>query len=181
MDALKAEGVNAAMVYTGQTGAVQTGGYGFIFDSTLNDFVAGEMEKAIVDCYNEQNPDVILLEGQAALFNPSGPCGSEYLISANAKHVILQHAPARLYYEGWEHLELKIQPIEKTIQLIELYDSKVIGICLNGGPDDHSPALSKEEMNDFKTTYQQQFEVPVINPLKDDLKEMLSVIRKIIN
>ena len=35
------------MIYTGQTGWLQGGEYGFIFDSTLNDFVSGELENAI--------------------------------------------------------------------------------------------------------------------------------------
>ena len=58
------------MIYTGQTGWLQGGKYGFIFDSTLNDFVSGELEHAILTCYEETNPDVILIEGQSALRNP---------------------------------------------------------------------------------------------------------------
>ena len=181
MDVLKADGVNAAMIYTGQTGALQTGGHGFIFDSTLNDFVSGELESAIVDCFQKRNPDVILLEGQASLFNPSGPCGSEYLISANAKKVILQHAPGRLYFDGWEHLELKIPPIEKTIRLIEMYDSEVIGIALNDSVDKHSPALSTAEMDRFKAAYETQFKVPVLNPLKGDLVPLIRAIKSCLN
>jgi uncharacterized NAD-dependent epimerase/dehydratase family protein len=80
-----AEGLKAEMIYTGQTGWLQGGQYGFIFDSTLNDFVSGELEHAIVSCWKETNPAMIFLEGQSSLRNPSGPCGIELLISGNAK------------------------------------------------------------------------------------------------
>ena len=96
MESLRRRGKQAEMIYTGQTGWMQGSPYGFIFDSTVNDFIGGELEKAVLTCAREAKPDYILLEGQSALRNPSGPCGSEYLLSANAKGVILQHAPGLL-------------------------------------------------------------------------------------
>ena len=61
--ACNAEGMKAEMIYTGQTGWLQGGKYGFIFDSTLNDFVSGELEHAIVSCWKDTNPDILFLEG----------------------------------------------------------------------------------------------------------------------
>ena len=81
--ACKKHDINAQMIYTGQTGWLQGGQYGFVFDSTLNDFISGELEHAIITCNKETSPDLILLEGQSALRNPSGPCGSELLVSGN--------------------------------------------------------------------------------------------------
>ena len=66
VDALVSKGYSAEMIYTGQTGWMQGWDHGFIFDSTLNDFVSGELEKAVVGCYKEKGPDLILIEGQAA-------------------------------------------------------------------------------------------------------------------
>ena len=43
------------MIYTGQTGKLQGGHYGFILDSTLNDFVSGELESAVMLC-EEKTP-----------------------------------------------------------------------------------------------------------------------------
>lgn len=40
----RANGLKAEMIFTGQTGWLQGGKYGFIFDSTLNDFVSGELK-----------------------------------------------------------------------------------------------------------------------------------------
>ncbi|MEM1407614.1 MAG: DUF1611 domain-containing protein, partial [Bacteroidota bacterium] len=92
---LRAAGYNAHMIYTGQTGWLQGTKYGFIFDSTPNDFISGELEHAILNCWKNENPDIIILEGQSSLRNPSGPCGSEYIISAELDGVILQHDPTR--------------------------------------------------------------------------------------
>ena len=63
--------------------------HGFLFDSVPNDFVAGELEHAIVSCATELDPDLIVLEGQSSLRNPSGPAGSEFLLSAGARGVSL--------------------------------------------------------------------------------------------
>ncbi len=92
--ALVKEGKKAEMIYTGQTGWLQGGKYGFIFDATLNDFISGEIESSLIECYEKENPDFLIIEGQSALRNPSGPCGSEFIVSGNLEGVILQHAPS---------------------------------------------------------------------------------------
>ena len=81
-------GIRTELVFTGQTGWMQGAPFGFIFDSIPNDFVSGELERAILDCVREDAPDVLFLEGQSALRNPSGPCGSELILSGAARGVI---------------------------------------------------------------------------------------------
>src|SRR6476659_3555311 len=113
------------MIYTCQTGWLQGGRYGFIFDSTLNDFISGEIEHAIVSCWKETAPEIILVEGQSALRNPSGPCGSELLVSGNAKYTILVYAPKRKYFEhdpAWG----EIPTVQSEIDLVAMYGSRVI-------------------------------------------------------
>lgn len=171
VEAAQEKGVNASMVFTGQTGWLQGKGHGFIFDSTVNDFVSGELENAIVSAYNADKPDMIFLEGQASLLNPSGPCGSEYLVSGNAKKVILQHAPQRTHYKGWESHDLKIPPIQRTIDLIKLYGSEVIAITLN------TAGLTDTEIVRYKNKYGNELRIPVLNPLKDDLSELIELCK----
>ena len=118
---LQMNNVKSDMIYTGQTGWMQGWEYGFIFDSTLNDFVSGELERAIYECYISKKPEYILIEGQAALRNPSGPCGSEFLISANVDGVILQHSPKRMFYDGWEHVNAVMPSLDSEIKLIHSY------------------------------------------------------------
>ncbi|SKB92286.1 DUF1611 domain-containing protein [Daejeonella lutea] len=165
--------IHAEMIYTGQTGWLQGGKYGFVFDSTLNDFVGGEMEHAILSCAKEANPDVILIEGQAALRNPSGPCGSEMLISGNAKYVVLVHAPKRKYYEhepSWG----AIPDLESEIELIRLYGSKVIAIALN------TEDCSREEALDFKNKFHGRYNLPVMLPLEEGCDDLIPLIKELL-
>ena len=165
--------IHAEMIYTGQTGWLQGGKYGFVFDSTLNDFVGGEMEHAILSCAKETNPDVILIEGQAALRNPSGPCGSEMLISGNAKHVILVHAPKREYYEH-EPTWGVIPDLESEIELIRLYGSSVIAIALN------TEDCTDDEAIAFKKQFSEKYKLPVILPLEEGCDAVIPIIKELI-
>jgi uncharacterized NAD-dependent epimerase/dehydratase family protein len=166
-------GINAQMIYTGQTGWLQGGQYGFIFDSTLNDFIAGELEHAIVSCYKETNADVILIEGQSALRNPSGPCGSELLISGNAKHVILVHAPKRKYYDDiaeWGN----IHSLTSEIELIKMYGSAVIAIAIN------TEHCTTEEAVAFQKLHEEELNLPVLLPLQQGVEKIIPKIRSLI-
>ncbi len=167
-------GINAQMVYTGQTGWLQGGQYGFIFDSTLNDFISGELEHAIVSCWKETKADLILIEGQSALRNPSGPCGSELLVSGNAMHVILVHAPKRKYYD---HLKEwgAIHALGSEIELIKLYGSKVIAVALN------TEGCTEEEALGFQNKFESELQLPVLLPLQQGLERVVPVIKSLIN
>lgn len=171
--ACQAAGMNAQMIYTGQTGWLQGGQYGFIFDSTLNDFISGELEHALVSCWKETDADVLLIEGQAALRNPSGPCGSELLVSGNAKQVILVHAPKRQYYD---HLPEwgSIHSVKSEIELIKMYGSQVIALALN------TEDCTLEEALDFQTAYEASLQIPVLLPLQQGVEAVVPVIQSLI-
>ena len=125
-------GSRAAMIYTGQTGWLQGTRHGLILDATPNDFVCGELERAVLECAREESPDVILIEGQSSLRNPSGPCGAELLLGAGATAVILQHAPGRRYFAGLEESEVEIPSCEDEIALIERLGGEVLAVTLSG-------------------------------------------------
>ncbi len=174
VQACQAAGIRAQMIFTGQTGWLQGGKYGFIFDSTLNDFISGELEHAIVSCWRETRADVIFLEGQSALRNPSGPCGSELLVSGNAKYAILVHAPKRKYYEDEPHWG-EIPTLESEVALIKLYGSKVIALALN------TSGCSLEEAFAFQKEYEERLGVPVLLPLEEGVEKVVPVIRRIVS
>lgn len=167
-------GMNAQMIYTGQTGWLQGGKYGFIFDSTLNDFISGELEHAIVSCYRETQPDFILIEGQSALRNPSGPCGAEMLVSGNARNVILVHAPKRQWYE---HLPAwgSIPDPASEIALIRHYGSRVIALALN------TEGCTWEEARTFREQFELELGIPVLLPLEEGVDAVIPVIQQLIN
>lgn len=171
LDYLNKKGIKTQMIYTGQTGWMQGAPFGFILDSTLNDFVSGELEKTILDCHQKTNPDLILIEGQSSLRNPSGPCGSELLLSANAKGVILQHVPGRKYYED---TNIPLGSVYDEIKLIELYGSKVIAVTLN------EENCTEQELENIKNQIQERTGITVIRPLKNGVEELMPEIRKFI-
>jgi len=171
--ACEAEGIRAQMIYTGQTGWLQGGQYGFIFDSTLNDFISGELEHAILQCWKETKPDIILLEGQSALRNPSGPAGAEFLVSGNAKYTVLVHAPKRKHFEhtpAWG----EIPSIQSEIELIRYYGSTVIAVALN------TEDCSTEEAYEFQRTLEAELNLPVLLPLQEGVQKLLPVLKTIL-
>ena len=171
--ACEAEQLHAQMIFTGQTGWLQGGQYGFIFDSTLNDFVSGELEHAIVRCWKDTGADLLLLEGQSSLRNPSGPCGLELLISGNAKHVVLVHAPKRLYFDNDPHWG-KIPSVESEIELIEKLGAKVIALALN------TEACSETECLDFQKHYEGLLKIPVLLPLQQGVGKLVPVLKSLV-
>ena len=163
------------MIYTGQTGKLQGGRYGFILDSTLNDFVSGELESAIISCDQEEQPDLILLEGQSSLRNPSGPCGSEYLCSAQAKGVILQYAPKQKFYLADDARELwSMPPIEEELELIRLYGSETLALTLNRFN------LTKTELKTEQKNLETGLGLPVVCPMEEGMERLVPVVQEFI-
>jgi len=154
LEACLANGIKAEMIYTGQTGWMQGYKHGFIFDSTLNDFISGEIERAILACDEQENPDLILIEGQSSLRNPSGPCGSEILLSGEVKHVILQHKPSRIYFddhESWGTL-----------------------------PSLNSIGIPQNKLIAYQEKMEQTLGIPVIRPLEEGMDRILPLMQALI-
>jgi uncharacterized NAD-dependent epimerase/dehydratase family protein len=174
-EACRAAGMRAEMIYTGQTGWLQGGRWGFVLDATPNDFVSGELERAIVDCDREARPGVIFLEGQSALRNPSGPCGSELLLSAAARAAILQHAPARLEFEGLEGMGYPIPPLEDEIDLVRRFGAETIGVALNTHGLGHADADAREHV---RAGLEERLGIPVVCPLEDGVGRLVPAIER---
>ncbi len=174
LEACRKEDVAAEMIYTGQTGWMQGYPHGFIFDSTPNDFVSGELEKAILASAREKKPELLLLEGQSGLRNPSGPCGSELLLSSRAAGAILQICPGRTHFIDFEHLDHPIPPVEEEVALIRAYGVPVLALTLN------PTGLSAEEATATAEALADSLEVPVIAPLEEGVQELLPVLRALL-
>jgi len=168
--ACNAEGMKAEMIYTGQTGWLQGGKYGFIFDSTLNDFVSGELEHAIVSCWKETQPDILFLEGQSSLRNPSGPCGLELLISGNAKQVVLIFAPKRKYFDNEAHWG-EIPSVASEIEIIEKLGSKVIALAIN------TENCTDQEAYAYQKEYTSRLGIPVLLPIQEGVAPIIPILK----
>jgi len=169
----QSKGINAHMIYTGQTGWLQGGEYGFIFDSTLNDFVSGELEHAIVSAWKEADAELIFIEGQSSLRNPSGPCGMELLISGNAKQVVLLFSPKRKYFDYDEHWG-EIPSVESEIALIKAIGSTVIAVAM------HTEGCTNEEAYMLQKEYQQKLQLPVLLPIQEGVDALIPLLKELI-
>jgi uncharacterized NAD-dependent epimerase/dehydratase family protein len=174
VQAMRNAGYKAEMIYTGQTGWMQGAKYGFVFDSTLNDFISGEMEHAVHLCYHETNPDIIFIEGQSALRNPSGPAGAEWIVSADADGVVLQHNPGRKHYKDMEYYPAFLPEIKDEIELIRIYGSPTVAITLN------TAKMAEAEARNYAARYREQLNLPVVLPLEDGVDSLVPVFAAMI-
>ena len=130
VQAFERRGYRTEMIGTGQTAWMQGARYSMIMDTLVNDFVSGEIEHAVWSAWNDQRPDVIVIEGQGSLMNPAYPGGFEILAAGRPDLVILQHAPARKDYDGFPGYP--IQPLSRQIQAIETLAGKpVVAVTIN--------------------------------------------------
>jgi len=174
VEAMREAGYKAEMIYTGQTGWMQGAKHGFVFDSTLNDFISGEMEHAVVTCYHEEKPDIIFIEGQSSLRNPSGPAGAEWIVSADADGVILQHNPARIQYKGLESYPAYLPELKDEIDLIRIYGAPTVAVTIN------SSNLTIEQARKAAATYELELSIPAILPLEDGVDRLVPIFETMI-
>lgn len=174
VQAMRKAGYKAEMIYTGQTGWMQGAKYGFVFDSTLNDFISGEMEHAVVTCYHEAKPDIIFIEGQSSLRNPSGPAGAEWIVSADADGVVLQHNPPRKQYKDMEFYPAYLPDPKDEIELIRIYGAPTVALTVN------TAKMSEEEARAYAKKYQAELGIPAILPLEDGVDALVPVFEKMI-
>ena len=172
VEACREAGMTAEMLYTGQTGWMQGHRYGFIFDATVNDFIGGEIERAILECDTEAGPDLILIEGQGALRNPSGPCGSEFILSGGAKGVILQHVPSREFFVDHEETGRRVPDPADEIELIREYGAEVLAVTLNG------QGWDEPRLRAYRDDLAARVAVPVVLPLQDGAGGLVPVLRR---
>ncbi len=174
-EAMKKAGYRAEMIYTGQTGWMQGAKYGFIFDSTLNDFISGEMEHAILQCWDEAKPEIIFIEGQSSLRNPSGPAGAEWIISANADGAILQHNPPRKRYKGLEDFPADIPTPKDEIELIRIYGAPTVALTIN------TYKMKEADARQYAATASKELGIPAILPLEDGVDALVPIFKQMID
>lgn len=174
VEAMRKAGYKAEMIYTGQTGWMQGAKYGFVFDSTLNDFISGEMEHAIWSCYKEEKPDIIFIEGQSSLRNPSGPAGSEWIVSAAAEAAVLQHNPARKQFKDLEFYPAYLPSVKDEIDLIKIYGAPTVALTIN------TMKMTEAEARDAAKEYEATLGIPAILPLEDGLDRLVPIFEKMI-
>ena len=127
------------------------------------------------EAWKNENPDVIILEGQGSLMNPAYPGGFELLAAGRPDYVILQHAPTRLEYDGFPGYPM--HPLTQQIQAIELISGKkVIAITVN------HEGMEPKDIPEACKKITRETGLPAVDVLRDGpdglLQTILPFIRK---
>jgi uncharacterized NAD-dependent epimerase/dehydratase family protein len=167
--ALNARGIKAVLVGTGQTGLIQGARYGVALDAVPCQFASGEMEASVVEAFEGERPDVIIVEGQGALSHPAYLTSSYILRGSRPHAVILQHAPTRKWLGDFADVPMPSAASE--INLIQTFaETKVIGMTIN------HENMTDEDLTEAIKLYELELGLPVTDALKrspDRLVEMV--------
>lgn len=167
--ALRERGLNVVLIGTGQTGLIQGARYGIAMDAVPSQFCAGELEAIILDAYETEKPDVILIEGQGALSHPAFSTTSFILRGSCPDAVVLQHAPGRAFRCDFDRMPMPLPASE--INLIQTFSTtKVIGITIN---HEH---MSDDEVSAAIITYEQELKIPATDALTRPANDLVAMV-----
>ena len=172
VEALRKEGLKAAFIATGQTGILQGSKYGIAIDVLTSGFATGEVENAILDAYETDKPDIIVVEGQGALSHPAFTSSSAILRGAMPNAIIIQHPPKRKNH--CDYSSIPMPTLESEIELIETFSkSKVIAITIN-----HED-MSDEELEKTICEYEYKYELPTADILKHGSDKLIKKLYEV--
>jgi uncharacterized NAD-dependent epimerase/dehydratase family protein len=157
------------MVATGQTSLMQGAIYGVAIDALVSQFVIGEIENAVIQAFEQNQPDIILVEGQSAVSHPAF-MGSLAILKGSMPHgIILQHPPARKF--RCDFPLLKMPSVGSEIRLIEaMSQSQVIAITLS------HENLTETKMQGIIEDYENRFRLPTTDVLKDGCQKLVQAL-----
>ena len=166
---LNNRGLKAVMVGTGQTGLIQGARYGVVLDAIPSQFCAGELEAAMVEAFENESPDVIIVEGQGALSHPAYSTSSFILRGSCPDGVVLQHAPGRSHRCDFEQIPMTTPASE--INLIQTFsDTKVIGLTIN------HENMTDDEIDMAITRYECELGIPATDSLTRSPERLVEMV-----
>ncbi|MGE0884021.1 MAG: DUF1611 domain-containing protein [Blastocatellales bacterium] len=172
--ALNAAGIKSELIGTGQTSWLQGVKYGLLLDSLVNDFVTGEIEHAVYEAWRNERPQVILLEGQGSIAHPAYPGGFELIAAGRVDGIILQHAPARKVYDGFDNYPMG--ELSREIQILELLAQKpVMALTIN------HEQMTEADVRSTIAEYEQSYGRPTTDVLLYGCDKLVATISQIIN
>jgi uncharacterized NAD-dependent epimerase/dehydratase family protein len=167
--ALRDRGLDVVMIGTGQTGLIQGARYGIALDAIPSQFCSGEMESTVVEAFEAEQPDVIIVEGQGALSHPAYLTSTFILRGAKPDGVVLQHAPARKVLGDFPLVAMPTPRSE--IALIEAFaDTRVIGMTIN-----HED-MTDVEVSAAITLYELELGIPVTDALTRSPDRLVAMV-----
>lgn len=166
---LNDHGIKAVMVGTGQTGLIQGARFGIAIDAIAPQFCSGEMEAAVIEAFEEEKPDVIVIEGQGALSHPAYLTSAYILRGSRPDGVILQHAPKRTNLSDYP--EVPMPSVTSEINLIETFSkTKVIGLTIN------HEFMSDKEISESIKLYEEILDIPATDALTRSKENLINMV-----
>lgn len=166
---LRAHGIRVVFIATGQTGLLQGAKYGFAVDVLSSGYASGAVEHAIVTAYNEEKPDIIIVEGQGALSHPALTSSAAIIRGAKPHAIILQHAPNRK--TRCDFPDYRMPAIAHEIEMLEVFSkSKVIALTLN---HEH---MTAKELDTHIALYEEKHKIPVTDVLAKGCDKLTALL-----
>jgi uncharacterized NAD-dependent epimerase/dehydratase family protein len=167
---LEKAGLKTNLIGTSQTSWLQGAKYTIPLCSIFKDYVSGEIENIIYEAWTNEQPEIMVLEGQGSIMNPAKPDGYELLAAGRPDFVILQHAPKRTEYN--ELPGYKINSLKEQINAIEiLFGKKVIAVTVN------HEGLSKDEIPAACDAIKSETGIPAFDVLYFPADELVNIIK----
>ena len=167
--ALNDSGIKAVLVGTGQTGLIQGARYGVALDAIPCQFCSGEMEAAVLDAFEGEHPDVIVIEGQGALSHPA------YLSSAfilrGSRRTPSSSSMRRHDGKSVTSPASRCRIRRREITLIQTFaDTKVIGLTVN------HENMSDAEVTAAITMYELELGIPATDALTRPVDRLVEMV-----
>ena len=130
-----------------------------------------ELEATIVEAFENENPDVIIIEGQGSLSHPAFSSTSFILRGSCPNGVVLQHAPHRKKRCDFERMAMPDPAME--INLIQTFsDTKVIGLTIN------HEEMKDNEVSTAITQYERVLGIPATDALTRPPEHLVEMVLK---
>lgn len=169
VEALNARGINAVMVGTGQTALIQGAKYAVALDATVPQFCSGEVEAQVVAAFENEDPDIIVIEGQGALSHPAYLTSAYILRGSRPDGVIVQHAPARRTLGDFPAMPMPTAASE--IALIESFaQTRVIGVTIN------HENMTDEQITEAIDEHELDLGIPATDPLTRPIERLVDMV-----
>ena len=162
-------GRKSDMIFTGQTGWLQGWPHGLVLDAMINDFVAGGFEGAILESWEDDQPEYMIIEGQGSLVHPFFPGGFEILAAGRVDGFILIDAPKRKSLDGFP--DYPMPDPRKVVKIAELLtDKPLLGVGIN------RENMDKDDIKTSVERFSKIFKVPVFESISMGVDEIVDVL-----
>lgn len=162
-------GIKSILVATGQTSLMQGARYGVSIDALISQFVIGEIENSVLQAFDRESPDIILVEGQSAVSHPAFMSSLGILKGSKPDGIILQHPPARKF--RCDFPKLAMPTVESEIKLIEaISQASVMAIALS-----HED-LEDEAILKIVEEYETQLQLPTTDVLSHGCEKLVQTL-----